>query len=136
MHKMQKWVEISIIDPCQFVGKTRSITEFIYNLRYLVPRQIPVIMENESNYGFHFLIQHLTDKFEDSMLKCLSRHIAKWKKSLSSIRQKWKHKAKKQIKNQKKKLKKVSNIIKYILKVIKKLQIMQASLSDVTNNLW
>ena len=36
----------------------------ICNLRYNVPKEIPIVFHNGSNYGYHFIIKELAEEFE------------------------------------------------------------------------
>lgn len=47
------------------------------NLRYIIPREIPFVMYNGSNYDFHFAIQNLADESEANAVKCLGENNKK-----------------------------------------------------------
>ena len=44
-------------DHCHFAGKFRGAAHSICNLRYKVPREIPVKIHNGSKYDYHFIIK-------------------------------------------------------------------------------
>ena len=46
-------------------------------LRYNVPKKIPVIIHNRSTYDDHFIINQLPEEFE-GQFKCLEENIKKY----------------------------------------------------------
>ena len=42
-------------DHCHYTGKNRSAAHNICNLRYKVPREIPIVFHNGSIYDYHFI---------------------------------------------------------------------------------
>ena len=46
-------------DHCHYTGKYRGAALNIYNLRYKVPKEIPVVFHNGSTYDYHFIIKEL-----------------------------------------------------------------------------
>ena len=46
-------------DPCHYTGKFRGAAHNICNLRYKVPKEIPVVFHNGSTYDYHFIIKEL-----------------------------------------------------------------------------
>ena len=51
-------------DHCHYTGKYRGAVHNICNLRYKVPREIPVVFHNGSIYDYHFIIKELVKKFD------------------------------------------------------------------------
>ena len=51
-------------DHCHYNGKYRGATHDICNLRYNVPKTIPVVFHNGSTYDYHFIIKELAEEFE------------------------------------------------------------------------
>ena len=49
----------------------------ICNLEYSVPRNIPIIFYNESNYDYHFIIKELAKEFR-KQLTCLGENTEKY----------------------------------------------------------
>ena len=43
-------------DHCHYTGKYRGAAHNICNLRYKVPKEIPVVFHNRSTYDYHFII--------------------------------------------------------------------------------
>ena len=50
--------------------KFRGAAHSICNLRYKVPKEIPVVIHNGSTYDYHFIIKQLVEKFK-GQFKCL-----------------------------------------------------------------
>ena len=59
---------------CNFTESFRGAPHSICNLTYSIPRKIPVILNNGSNYDFHLMIKHLGNEFEDK-----KRLMLEWK---------------------------------------------------------
>ena len=56
-----------IRDYCYYTGKYRGPAHSIYNLKFNVPNEIPVVLYNGSKYDYHFnriLIKELANVFE------------------------------------------------------------------------
>ena len=46
-------------DHCHYTGKYRGAAHNICNLRYKIPKEIPVVFHNDSTYDYHFIIKEL-----------------------------------------------------------------------------
>ena len=46
-------------DHCHYTGKFRGAAHNICNLRYNVPKKIPIVFHNGSKYDYHFVIKEL-----------------------------------------------------------------------------
>ena len=46
-------------DHCHYTGKYRGVAHDICNLRYKIPKEIPVVFLNGSTYDYHFIIKKL-----------------------------------------------------------------------------
>ena len=44
-------------DHCRYTGKYRGAAHNICNLRYKVPKEIPIVFHNGSTYDYHFIIK-------------------------------------------------------------------------------
>ena len=44
-------------DHCHYIGKYRAAAHNICNLRYKIPKEIPVVFHNGSTYDYHFIIK-------------------------------------------------------------------------------
>ena len=53
-----------IKDHCHYTGKYRGAAHNICNLRYKVPREIPIVFHNGSIYDYHFIIKELVKEFD------------------------------------------------------------------------
>ena len=51
-------------DHCHYTGKYRGAAHNICNLRYKIPKEIPVVIHNGSTYDYHFIIKKLVKEFE------------------------------------------------------------------------
>ena len=49
----------------------------ICNLEYSVPKNIPIVFYNESNYDYHFIIKELAKEFR-KQLTCLGENTEKY----------------------------------------------------------
>ena len=51
-------------DHCHYTGEYRGAVHSIRKLRYSVPKKIPIVFHNGSNYDYHFIKKELTEEFE------------------------------------------------------------------------
>ena len=51
-------------DHCHCTGKYRGAAHNICNLRYKIPKEIPVVFHNGSTYDYDFIIKELVKEFE------------------------------------------------------------------------
>ena len=106
-------------DHCHFTGKYRGAAHNTCNLRYKIPKNIPVIFHNGSTYDYHFIIKELACEFDDNF-ECLGKNTEKYIKFSVPI--------KKKIENK--------NIdITYKTKFIDSFRFMATSLSKLVDNL-
>ena len=66
-----------VIDHCHYTGEYRGAAHNIYNLRYKVPKEIPVVFHNGSTYDYHFLIKELVKEFKGNF-GCLGENTEKY----------------------------------------------------------
>ena len=64
-------------DHCHYTGKYRGAAHDICNLRYKIPKEIPVVFHNGSTYDYHFIIKELAKEFEGEF-KCLGENTEKY----------------------------------------------------------
>ena len=57
-------------DHCHYTGKYRGATHNICNLRYKIPKEIPIVFQTGSTYDYHFIIKELVKEF-DGNFECL-----------------------------------------------------------------
>ena len=60
-------------DHCHYTGKFRGAAHNICNLRYKVPKEIPIVFHNDSTYDYHFIIKGLVKEFEGNF-ECLGEN--------------------------------------------------------------
>ena len=51
-------------DHCHYTDKYKGAAHNICNLRYKVPKEIPIVFHNGSTYDYHFIIKKLVKEFE------------------------------------------------------------------------
>ena len=51
-------------DNCHYTGKFRGVVHNICNLRYKVPKKIPIVLHNGLTYDYHFIIKQSAEKFQ------------------------------------------------------------------------
>ena len=106
-------------DHCHFTGKYRGAAHNTCNLRYKIPKNIPVIFHNGSTYDYHFIIKELDNEFEGNF-ECLGENTEKYITFSVPI--------KKTIENK--------NIeINYKIKFLDSFRFMATSLSKLVDNL-
>ena len=64
-------------DHCHYIGKFRGAVHSFCNLRYRVPKEIPVVIHNGSTYDYHFIIKQLAEELK-SQSECLGENIEKY----------------------------------------------------------
>ena len=64
-------------DHCHYTGKYRGAAHNICNLRYKVPKEIPIVFHNGSTYGYHFIIKELVKDFKGNF-ECLGENTEKY----------------------------------------------------------
>ena len=64
-------------DHCHYTGKYRGAAHNICNLRYKVPKEIPIVFHNGSIYDHHFIIKKLVKEF-DGNFECLGENTEKY----------------------------------------------------------
>ena len=63
-------------DHYHYTGKYRGAAHNICNLRYKVPKEIPVVFHNGSTYDYHFIIKELAKEFEGNF-ECVYENTEK-----------------------------------------------------------
>ena len=64
-------------DHCHYTGKFRGAAHSICNLRYKVPKIIPIVFHNGSTYDYHFIIKQLAEDFK-GQFECLGENTEKY----------------------------------------------------------
>ena len=63
-YKNKKYHKVK--DHCHYTGKYRGATHDIFNLRYKILKEIPIVFHNGSTYDYHFIRKELAEEFECS----------------------------------------------------------------------
>ena len=106
-------------DHCHYTGKYRVAGHNICNLRYKVPKEIPVVFHNSSTYDYHFVIKELVKEFNGNF-ECLGENTEKYITFSVPL---------------KKKIKNKDIEITYKIKFIDSYRFMSSSLSKLADNL-
>ena len=106
-------------DHCHHMGKYRGAAHHICNLRYKVPKEIPVVFHDGSTYDYHFIIKELVKEFEGNF-DCLGENTEKYIIFSVSL---------------KKKIENKNLEITYKIKFIDSFRFMSSSLSKLVDNL-
>ena len=102
-----------------YTGKYRGAAHNIRNLRYKVPKEIPVVFHNGSTYDYHFIINELVKEFKGNF-ECLGENTEKYITFSVPI---------------KKKIENKDLEITYKIKFIDSYRFMSSSLSKLVDNL-
>ena len=103
-------------DHCHYTGKFRGAAHNICNLRYNVPKKIPIVFHNGSTYDYHFVIKKLAEEFKGEF-ECLGENTEKYITFSVPLK------------------KEDDGKITYKLKFIDSYRFMQTSLSSLVDNL-
>ena len=106
-------------DHCHYTGKYRGAAHNIRNLRYKVPKEIPIVFHNGSTYDYHFIIKELIKEFEGNF-ECLGENTEKYMTFSVPI---------------KKKIENNDLDITYKIKFIDSYRFISSSLSKLVDNL-
>ena len=106
---------------CHYMRKYRGAAHNICNLRYRIPKEIPIVFHNGSTYDYHFIIKKLVKEF-DGNFECLGENTGKYITFSVPL--------KKEIKNKNKTIE-----ITYQIKFIDSYRFMSTSLSKLVDNL-
>ena len=106
-------------DHCHYTGKYRGAAPNICNLRYKVPREIPVVFHSASIYDYNFIIKELVKEF-DGNFECLGENTEQYITFSAPI---------------KKKIENKDIEITYKIKFLDSYRFMSSSLSKLIDNL-
>ena len=113
-------------DNCHYAVEYRGAAHSIYNLKYSVPKKIPIAFNNGSNYDYHFIKKELAEEFK-KQLTCLGENSEKYIIFTVPIE--------KEVTKIDKNGKEITKNISYILQFIDSARFMASSLSNLVNNL-
>ena len=103
-------------DHCHYTGKYRGAADNVCNLRYKVPKEIPVVFHNGSTNDYHFIIKELIKEFEGNF-DCLGENTEKYITFSVPLK------------------KKIQNNFTYKIEFIDSFRFMSSSLSKLIDNL-
>ena len=106
-------------DHCHYTGKYRGAAHNTCNLKYKVPKEIPIVFHNGSTYDYHFIIKELVKEFEGNF-DCLGENTEKYITFSVPL---------------KKKIENKNLEITYKIKFIDSFRFMSSSLSKLVDNL-
>ena len=106
-------------DHCLYTGKYLGAAHNICNLRYKIPKEIPIVFHNGSTYDYHFIIKELVKECEGNF-ECLGENTEKYITFSVPI---------------KKKIENKEMEIAYKIKFIDSFRFMATSLSKLVDNL-
>ena len=52
-----------VIDHCHYTGKCRGTAQNIFRLKHSMSKEILLVVHDESNYDYHFIIKELAEEF-------------------------------------------------------------------------
>ena len=114
------------IDHYRYTGEYRGAAHSICNLKYSVPKKIPIVFHNRSNYGYHFIMNELAEELQ-KQFPCLGENTEKYITFTVSIG--------KEITRIDKNGEEITKYISYIWQFINSARFMASSLSNLVNNL-
>ena len=65
-------------DHCHYTREYRGAANSICYSKYSVPKEVPIVFHNESNYDCHFITKELAEKFEkqfSSLVEITEKYI-------------------------------------------------------------
>ena len=72
-NKNEKYQQVK--DHCHYIGKFRGAVHNYCNLRYNIPKNIPIVIHN-AVYNTHFIIKQLAEKFKVEF-ECIGQNMEK-----------------------------------------------------------
>ena len=63
-------------DHCHYTREYRGAVHSVCNLKYNVPKKIPIFFHNGSNYDYHFITKELAEEFK-KQFTCLGENTKK-----------------------------------------------------------
>ena len=68
---------MKVRDQCHYTGKYRGVAQSACNLQYKIPKSIPAVFHNGSNYDFHLIIKQLAKDLKGPF-SCLGENTEKY----------------------------------------------------------
>ena len=120
-------------DHSHYTGKYRGAAHSICNLRYKIPKEIPVVFHNGSTYDYHFIIKQLAREFK-GYFHCLGENTEKYITFSVPIKKEENDGVKMCDNGRGITLAQKKKIVTYKLKFIDSYRFMQDSLSNLVDN--
>ena len=114
-----------IRDHCHYAGEYKGAAHSICNLKFSVPKKIPIVFHNGSNYDYHFIIKELAEEFK-KQFTCLGENTEKYVTFTVPIE--------KEVTRIDKTGEEITKNISYILQFIDSARFTASSLSNLVNN--
>ena len=111
---------------CHYTGEYRGAAHNIYNFKYSVPKSIPIVFYNGSNYDYHFIVKELAEEFK-KQFTCLRENTQKFVTLTVPIE--------KEVTKIDKNGEEITKKIPYIIQFTDSARFMASSLSNLVNNL-
>ena len=80
--KYKRYCKVS--DHCQYTGEYRGAAHKICNLKYSVPKKIPIAFHYGLNYDYHFIIKELSVPIEKEVTR-IDKHGKEITRNVSYI---------------------------------------------------
>ena len=119
--------EKHIRDHCHYTEEYRGAAHRICNLKYSVPKKVPIAFRNGSNYDYHFVIKELAEEFK-IQFTCLGENIENYITLTVPIEKK--------VRRIDKNGENITKNISYILQFIDSARFRASSLSNLVNNIF
>ena len=114
------------MDHCHYTGEYRGAAHSKCNLKYSVPKRIPIVFDDVSNYDYHFIIKELAEESK-KQLTYLGENTEKYIPFTVPIE--------KEVTRIDKNGGEIIKNITYILQFIDSARFMASTLSNLVNNL-
>ena len=122
--KDEKYCKVG--DHCHYRCEYRGAVHRICNLKYSIPKKIPIVFHNGSNYDYHFIIKELAEEFK-KQFTCLGENTEKYITFTVPIE--------KEVTRIDKNGEEITKNVSYVLQFIDSTRFMAISLSNHVNNL-
>ena len=61
-------------DHCHYTEEYRGASHGICNVKYSVPKKVPIVFHNGYNYDYHFIIKDLAEEFKKTIYLFRRKH--------------------------------------------------------------
>ena len=113
-------------DHCHYTGEYRGAAHSTCNLKYIIPKNIPIAFHSRSDYDYHSIMKELAEEFKKQFI-CLGENTEKCITSTVPIEN--------EVTKIHKNGEEITKNIFYILQFIDSTRFMASSLSNFVSNL-